>query len=284
MKVEKKTTALRERMREDLRLRNYSKHSEELYIYHVGCFAKHWSKSPEVLGLDEVRSYLLSLLERKISQSSYKQAVASLRFLYKYTLGQDWVKEKIAYPRREFKLPVVLTTEEVARILSNVKNQQYLIILRTIYGSGLRLMEALELKVTDIDSAEKRLRINCGKGKKERYAMLSENLLLELREYWQKYRPNHWLFPAKDLTKHIGETAIQRAFHEARKISNIQKKASVHTLRHSFATHLLENGTDLRLIQELLGHTMLKSTLVYTHVSTKMFRQVKDPLSFLVAQ
>ncbi len=154
-------------------------------------------------------------------------------------------------------------------------------ILRTIYGTGLRLMEALQLKVTDVESQERRIRVNCGKGKKDRYAMLSESLLEELREYWKTYRPNDWLFPAKDPSRHVGETTIQKAFHDALKISGVPKAASVHTLRHSFATHLLENGTDLRLIQELLGHRTLKSTLIYTHVSTKVFRQVKDPLSFL---
>ena len=277
-----KTTPLRERMREDLRLRNYAKHSEELYLYHVRKFSEYWHQSPEKLGVEEVRKYLLNLLEQKVSQSHYKQAVAGLRFFYKYTLGQEWVKEKIAYPRREFKLPVVLTAEEVSLVLSKIKSEQHRLILRTIDGAGLRLMEALELQVSDIDSNERRLRISCGKGRKERYAMLSESLLEELREYWKKYRPKHWLFPGRNQSKHVGETVIQKVFQQAVKQSGIPKAASVHTLRHSFATHLLENGTDLRLIQELLGHKTLKSTLIYTHVSTKVFRQVKDPLTFLV--
>ena len=277
----KKTTPLRERMREDLRLRNYAKHSEKLYLHHVSKFSEYWNRSPEELGLEEVRKYLLYLLEQQVSQSHYKQAVAGLRFFYKYTLGQDWVKEKIAYPRREFTLPVVLTAEEVSLILSQVKDERHRVILRTIYGAGLRLMEALELKVSDIESSEKRLRVCSGKGRKERYALLSESLLEELREYWKIHRPRHWLFPAKDPTGHIGQTGIQKAFQQAVKLSGVKKAASVHTLRHSFATHLLENGTDLRLIQELLGHKTLKSTLIYTHVSTKVFRQVKDPLKFL---
>lgn len=277
----KKTTPLRERMREDLRLRNYAKNSEKLYLHHISKFSEYWKKSPEHLGLEEVRKYLLHLLERKVSQSHYKQAVAALRFFYKYTLGQDWVKEKIAYPRREFRVPVVLTTQEVSLILSKVKREQHRVILRTIYGTGLRLMEALQLKVSDIESAERRIRVGSGKGKKDRYTMLSETLLEELRSYWKTYRPQDWLFPAKDPRRHVGETAIQKTFHDALKLSGVPKAASVHTLRHSFATHLLENGTDLRLIQELLGHRTLKSTLIYTHVSTKVFRQVKDPLSFL---
>lgn len=278
---EEKTTLLRERMKEDLRLRNYSKHSEKLYIHHVRKFSEFWRQSPESLGLEEVRKYLLHMLEQQVSQSHYKHAVAALRFLYKFTLGREWVKEKITYPRREFTLPVVLTVEEVSLILSKVKDRRHRMILRTIYGAGLRLTEALELKVSDIDSKERRIRVGSGKGKKERYAMLSESLLLELREYWKTYRSKEWLFPAKDPTGHIRQTAIQKAFQQALKLSGVTKAASVHTLRHSFATHLLENGTDLRLIQELLGHKLLKSTLIYTHVSTKVFRQVKDPLTFL---
>lgn len=279
----KKSSALRERMKEDLRLRNYSKHSEELYLFHVRRFAEYCQRSPAECGLEEVRSYLLGLLDRQTNQSTYKQAVAALRFLFKYTLNREWVKEKIAYPRKPFRLPVVLTQEEVAAVLSNIKKEQHRIILRTIYAAGLRLNEALSLRVSDIDSKELRLRIRSGKGDKERYAMLTQLLLRELREYYCRYRPKDWLFPSKTPNRHIGETCIQKAFHQARKEAGINKAASVHTLRHSFATHLLEHGTDLRLIQELLGHKSLKSTLIYTHVSTKVFRTVQDPLSFIAA-
>lgn len=281
--TDKKATPLRERMREDLRLRNYSKHSEELYLFHVRRFAEFCQRSPAQCGLEEVRRYLLYLLNRNTNQSSYKQAVAALRFLFKYTLNREWVKEKIAYPRKPFRLPVVLTQEEVRRILARIKLGQHRMILRTIYAAGLRLNEALNLKVADIDSKELRLRIRNGKGDKERYALLTQSLLEELREYYKCYRPKDWLFPAKRSGCHVGETCIQKAFHQARKEAGITKAASVHTLRHSFATHLLEHGTDLRLIQELLGHKTMKSTLIYTHVSTKVFRTVKDPLSFIAA-
>ena len=281
-KDEEKTTPLRERMKEDLRLRNYAKRSEELYLYHVRRFSEYWRQSPDKLGLNEVRKYLLPLLERKVSQSHYRHAVAALRFFYKFTLGQEWIKEQIKYPRREFVLPVVLTQEEVSQILSQVSNCQYRIILRTIYGAGLRLMETLELKVADIDSQEMRLRVRLGKGKKERFALLSESLLAELREYWKTYQPKDWLFPGKFHSRHVCASGVQKAFQQALQLAGVKKAASVHTLRHSFATHLLENGTDIRLIQELLGHTKrLKSTLIYVHVSTKIFRQVKDPLTFL---
>lgn len=179
---------------------------------------------------------------------------------------------------------MVLTQEEVAAILSKVTNRQYRTLLVTIYGAGLRLMEALELRTSDIDSKEMRIRIRSGKGDKERYAMLSPSLLRELREYWKRYHPKDWLFPsARDPKKHVAETGLQRTFHAAREAAGIKKAASVHTLRHSFATHLLESGTDLRVIQELLGHKTMKSTLIYTHVSTRVFRQVKDPLSEMTA-
>jgi len=280
---DKKTTLLRERMKEDLRLRNYSKHSEELYLFHVRRFAEFCGKSPAHCELEDVRRYLLHLLDKQTNQSTYKQAVAGLRFLFKYTLNREWVKEKIAYPRKPFRLPVVLTEVEVAAILSGIKREQHRIILRTIYAAGLRLNEALNLKISDIDSKEMRLRIRNGKGDKERFAMLTQSLLTELRAYFVKYRPKDWLFPSKNPAQHVGETCIQKAFHQARIAAGIKKAASVHTLRHSFATHLLEHGTDLRLIQELLGHKTLKSTLIYTHVSTKVFRTIKDPLTFLAA-
>jgi integrase/recombinase XerD len=280
---EKKTTALRERMKEDLRLRNYSKHSEELYLFHVRRFAEFCRRPPAECGLEDVRKYLLNLLDRKTNQSTYKQAVAALRFLFKYTLNREWVKEKIVYPRKPFRLPVVLTEEEVREILSRIKRDQHRVILRTLYAAGLRLNEGLCLKVSDIDSKEMRLRVRNGKGDKERYAMLTPSLLSELREYYKSYHPTDWLFPSKTPAKHVGETCIQKAFHQARVAAGIEKGASVHTLRHSFATHLLEHGTDLRLIQELLGHKTLKSTLIYTHVSTKVFRTVQDPLTFIAA-
>ena len=205
MTTTKITTPLRERMREDLRLRNYSKHSEELYLYHVRKFAEFSKRSPDKCDLDEVRRYLLFLLDRKTNQSTYKQAVAALRFLYKYTLSREWVKEKIAYPRKPFRLPVVLTTEEVQKILSLISNEQHRIILRTIYAAGLRLNEALNLRVADIDSKELRLRVLNGKGNKERYAMLPASLLAELRAYYAKYRPADWLF------LHYRNTCLQSA-------------------------------------------------------------------------
>ena len=281
----KQTTPLRERLKEDLRLRNYSPRSEETYVFHVWEFAKYYRQSPEFLGEEEIRKYLLYLRqEKRVSQSTYKQAVAALRFLYKYTLSREWLKDRIPYPKREFVLPVVLTQEEVSNVLSNVEHDRNRVVLETIYGAGLRLMEAMMLRVEDVDSKEMRLRVRRGKGAKERYAMLSPILHETLREYWKKYQPQGWMFPRKNPEFHLSESVIQRAFKEAARKAGITKKASVHSLRHSFASHLLENGTDLRLIQELLGHKTLKTTLIYTHVTTKVFRKVADPLSFLTGE
>jgi len=267
-------------MREDLMLRNYAKHTEKLYLWHVGEFAKYWKKAPSLLGLEQVRSYLLYLREQKqCSQSHYKQAVAGLRFFYKYTLNQEWLKEKIPYPRKRLKLPVVLSSEEVREILAAVEGDRNRVVLETIYGSGLRLMEALNLRVADIDSKEMLLHIRSGKGGVARHATLSSTLLEILRKYFRVYRSRDFLFPSKDGKRQMCETVIQKSFSKALAKTGIKKKASVHSLRHSFASHHLERGSDLRLIQELLGHRSLKSTLIYTHVTPKVFRQAHDLLA-----
>lgn len=275
-----RSTALRERMRQDLRLRNYAEHSEKLYLWHVGAFAKHFKSSPDRLGLEQVRQYLMYLREEKrCSQTHYKQAVAGLRFFYKYTLNQEWLKERIPYPRNRLKLPVVLSQEEVRLVLAGIRDYRHRVVCQTIYGAGLRLMEALMLRVSDINSKEYLLAIRNGKGGVARNAALSPSLLVILREYWKRFHPKDLLFPGKKLGKAICETVIQKAFATAVKRAGITKRASVHTLRHSFASHQLEAGKDLRLIQELLGHRALKSTLIYTHVTPKVFRQTQDLLA-----
>lgn len=280
--MEAQSSSLRQRMTEDLRLRNYSKHSEEIYLREVTLFAKHFNRSPEFLGPDEIRQYLVYLREQqKVSLSRMRQAVAALRFVYKYTLGREWLKDRIAYPKKAFRLPVVLTQPEVAALLGAVENRRDRTILEILYGAGLRLTEAISLKVSDIDSAEMTLRVRTGKGRRERLAMLSPKLLETLRAYWKEHHPNDWLFPSKDGKRHVGESAVQRACKRAAVVAGITKRISPHTLRHCFGSHLLENGTDLRVIQELLGHRSLKTTMIYTHVTPKLYRSVKDPLAML---
>jgi len=273
--------SLRERMIADLRLRNYSPCTEKAYVWHVARFAKHFGKSPSKLGEKEIRQYLLYLREeRQSSQSDFKQAVGALRFLNKYTLNREWLKDRIPYPRRAKKLPVVLSKVEVERLFSEIQNEQHRAILQTAYGSGLRLMEAVTLRVSDVDSKQMLLQVRAGKGAKERKAMLSPELLKLLRSYYRKYQPKDYLFPGKR-NHHVSTSVIQRVCKKAAVRAGIKKRVTPHTLRHSFATHLLEQGTDLRLIQELLGHASFKTTLIYTHVSDKIFRDVTSPLDTL---
>lgn len=273
--------SLRQRMIEDLTLRNHSKNTLKAYVWHVEKFSKHFNKSPEELGFEEVRSYLVFLREvERCEISHYKQAVAGLRFFYKYTLGKEWIKDRIRYPKSIKRLPRAVSQEEVKLFLDNVEHRMSKMVLRLIYASGLRQMEALCLKTPDINSKEKFILVRAGKGMKERKALLSESLLLELREYWKVYRPKDFLFPGAS-EGHLGETALLRACHLTNQKLNAKNPITPHVLRHSFATHMLESGTDIRVVQELLGHESLKTTLIYTHVSTKLYRSLKDPLKEL---
>lgn len=278
----KKTTPLREKMRADLRIRNYSPHTEQVYLQQVTWFAEYFGKSPLELGLDDVRNYFLYLREeKKVSLAYFRQTVGALRFFYKYTAGQEWLKERIKYPKLSKHFPVVLTKEEVQKLLSSVEDLREKTILSILYGAGLRLMEALTLSPSDINSKEMYIRVRNGKGQRERRAQLSPALLEILREYYRVYRPQgEWLFCGKK-GRHLGDTFVQRACERAAKRAKITKRVYPHLLRHSYATHLLEQGTDLRVIGELLGHASLKTTMIYTHVSTKLFRSVESPLDKL---
>lgn len=281
MTTEKKTTALRERMREDLRLRNYSPLTEKTYIAHVGWYAAYFKRSPLELDLDHARKYLLHLKEeRKVSLAHFRQAVGALRFFYKYTAGKEWIKERLSYPKLSKNIPVVLTKQEVASFFAAVADLREKTILSVLYGAGLRLMEALTLEPSDINSKEMYILVRNGKGRRARKAHLSPALLEQLRAYYRVYRPAKWLFD-NGKGHHLGDTFVQRACERAATAAGISKRVTPHTLRHSFATHLLEQGTDIRVIGELLGHATLKTTMVYTHVSTKVFRSVTGTLDSL---
>jgi len=276
-----KTTALRERMREDLRLRNYSPLTEKVYLAHVGWYAGYFKQSPLELELDHARKYLIYLKdERKVSLAHFRQAVGALRFFYKYTAGKEWIKDRISYPKLSKNIPVVMSKEEAVSFFSCVDDLREKTILSVLYGAGLRLMEALTLRADDINSKEMYIRVRHGKGNRERRAHLSPALLETLRDYYRVYRPTEWMFAGKN-GKHLGDTFVQRACEQARTRAKITKRVTPHTLRHSFATHLLEQGTDIRVIGELLGHASLKTTMVYTHVSTKVFRSVQGTLDTL---
>jgi integrase/recombinase XerD len=276
-------TPLRQRMLEDMRIRNFTPRTQETYISQVSKFAKHFNRSPEKLGAQEIREYQLYLISQKVSWSLFNQAVCALRFLYLKTLKMDIGIEEIPFPKQPKKLPEVLSPTEVATLLQNVSDYRNQVALTTIYSCGLRLQECLHLKVKDIDSSRMTVRVEEGKGMKDRYVMLSERLLKLLREYYRTVRPrSEYLFPSvRDPKKPMNENRLQRAFIKTLNRLGWKKRVSVKTLRHCFATHLLEAGYDVRLIQELLGHRSVTTTQRYMHVSRSRIKQTVSPLDLL---
>jgi site-specific recombinase XerD len=251
-------------------------------VYHVACFAKHFGRSPEQLGLEEVRQYQVYLVqEKKASWCSFNQAVCALRFLYRITLPRAWPVSMIPFPKRPKKLPVVLSPEEVQQLLACAKPLKHRLILTTLYAAGLRLEEGLQLRVADIDSARMLLRVACGKGAKERLVPLSPRLLTELREYYRACRPASWLFPSSQADAPLSDATVQKACKRAARAAAMVKRVTPHTLRHSYATHLLESGVDLLTIQRLLGHRSFSTTLVYLHVRRPHLESMPSPLDWL---
>jgi len=272
-------TPLRRRMIDDMTLRNLAPRTIATYVERVAQFARHFSTSPEHLGMTEVRDYLLHLIHgRRVSWSHFNQAQAALRFLYRVTIGRGWDFEAIRYPKGEKRLPVVLSPSEIAVFFHAVPSLKHRAILMTAYGAGLRVTEAVSLRVEDIDSQRMVIRVRQGKGRKDRYVMLSPKLLDLLRLYWKAARPRTWLFPGRETDRHLCVTAVQKACRQAAQAAGLSKHVTVHTLRHSFATHLLEAGTDLPTIQLLLGHRCLRTTAIYTHVSTERLQATSSPL------
>jgi site-specific recombinase XerD len=275
-------TPLRKRFIEDMELIGLSDNTQLAYIRAVAQFALFFGKSPEQLGREEIRTYLLYLLRKKrVSKSTYRQVLSALRLLYRTTLGKDWLIEGIRHPRSEQKLPVVMSMDEVDRFFDALESLKHRAILMTAYGAGLRVSEVVALRVTDIDSERMMIRVFQGKGRKDRYVMLGREVLAVLREYWKAARPKDFLFPGRGKSGHITTSVVHRAVKRAMHKAGLTKNISTHTLRHSFATHLLENGTDLRIIQMLLGHRSLKTTAVYTHVSRKRLESTRSPLDLL---
>lgn len=269
-------------MEEDMRIRNLSPTTRKRYLDRVAAFAAYFNKSPDLLGPEEIRAFLLHLAEeRKLSSSSVNVTVSALRFLYKYTLDCGWDFEKIRFARREKKLPVVLSPEEVALFLQAVKNKKHKTLLMTIYASGIRVLEATRLRIADIDSKRMTIRIRQGKGKKDRYVMLSKKLLVLLRDYWRIYRPSSWLFYGKNKNEPVTAGTVRQVCRIANYESQVKKRVTPHVLRHSFATHLLENGTNLRTIQVLLGHKSPKATTVYTHIARQNLKDMDSPFDRL---
>jgi len=275
-------TPLRQRMLQDMGIRNLAENTQLSYLQQVSAFANHFHRSPEALGPEQVREYQVHLLEdRKLAPSSICIAVSALRFLYKVTLKQPWAPDDIPMPKKPFKLPVVLSPEEVLHFLSCVDSLKHRTILTTAYAAGLRISEATHLKVTDIDSQRMVLRVEQGKGAKDRYVMLSPRLLADLRSYWAVVRPRAWLFPGDIPDRPITRDAVGQACQKAQRVCGITKPITPHSLRHAFATHLLESGTDVRRIQLLLGHRSLATTSRYLKIATSSVCATVSPLDLL---
>jgi integrase/recombinase XerD len=271
---------LRRRMIEDMTVRNLSPATQRSYLHAVSKFSRFCGRSPDRLDLDDVRTFQVHLVSQGISWASLNQTVAALRFFYGVTLGRGEIPERIAYAREPRKLPVVLSADEVVRFLEAVPSLKNRTALTTAYAAGLRVSEVVALKLADIDSGRMLIRIEQGKGRKDRYVMLSAQLLGILRTYWRLARPRHWLFPGRE-DRPIEPNVLHIACRSACKAAGIDKRVTVHTLRHSFATHLLESGTDIRIIQVLLGHNNLSTTARYTQVANITIARTTSPLDRL---
>src|SRR3954454_2498054 len=285
---ERTMTPLRQRMIDDMTLHGLKPKSISAYVGCVARFAQHCGKSPQVLGTAEIRSYLLHLTrDQHVSSSTYNQALCALKFLYRITLHQQWGLDGFARTRRQTKLPVGLGLDEVTRFFQAITSLRHRAILMTAYAAGLRISEVLALRVDDIDSQRMVIRVRQGKWSKDRYVMLSTRLLTLLREYWKAHRrhkvsqPSPWLFPGNVPGRPITDGAVYDACQAACLAAGLDKHVTVHTLRHSFATHLLEDGTDLRTIQILLGHRSLNTTARYLHVATAALQSTRSPLDRL---
>ena len=276
-------TILRQRMTEDMQVRNLSPHTQASYLQQVSLFARYFRTSPDALNPEHIRTYQIYLTnEKKLATSSIHTAVAALRFLYRVTLKKEWTfEEDIPLPKKAQKLPVILSPEEVLHFLGCVERGKHRVILTTCYAAGLRISEAVRLKVVAIDSARMVIRVEQGKGRKDRYVMLSPMLLEILRIYWRAVRPEEWLFPGIRADRPITKDAVEAACRKANRLSGLSKPVTPHSLRHAFAVHLLESGADVRTIQLLLGHRSLATTAKYLRIATSKVCATSSPLDLL---
>jgi integrase/recombinase XerD len=273
-------TFLRQRMIEDLQLRGLSERTQDAYVRAVRQLAEHYAKPPDEITEEELRQYFLYLKNGKgVSASTFRIALCGIKFFYQHTLKREWPTLDLVRPAKEKKLPVVLSVEEVRQVLGCVRRRHHRVCLTTIYSCGLRLQEGVHLQVADIDSARMVVHVRRGKGAKDRYIPLPERTLDLLRGYWAEHRNPIWLFPSRypsdafslaAATRSMDVSSVHHAFKAAVLESSLQKPATVHTLRHSWATHLLEAGVNLRLIQAYLGHSSPTSTAIYTHLTRKV--------------
>ena len=276
-------TPLRQRMLEDMQIRNLSPNTQASYVLQVSLFARHFGKSPVELSTDDIRAYQIYLMnERKLAPQSVTIAVSALRFLYKVTLKKDWIIEDVIPTcKKPQKLPTILSPEEVLSLLACVPSIKQRAILTTCYAAGLRISEAVHLKPSAIDNQRMVIRVESGKGQKDRYVMLSPRLLETLRTYWRAVRPKEWLFPGDYPGRPITPNAVALACRLARRSAGISKPVTPHSFRHAFAVHLLESGTDVRTIQLLLGHRSLSTTARYLRIATSKVCSTSSPLDLL---
>jgi integrase/recombinase XerD len=277
----KPISPLRQRLIDDMTARRFSEATRKDYVRHVRTFAAFLGRSPDTATSDDLRRFQLHMAQQQVSPWSINAAIAALRFFFTVTLERPDLVRPLRIVNEPRKAPVVLSQEEVARLLEAAPGLKYKAALSVAYGAGLRVSEVANLKVSDIDSERMTLRVEQGKGQRDRYVMLSPQLLELLRDWWRASRPQIWLFPGQNPINPMTPRQLNRAVHAARDLAGIAKRVSPHTLRHSFATHLLEQGVDIRVIQVLLGHAKLETTALYTRVAVNTVRDIKSPLERL---
>ena len=281
MKIIRPMTPLRKRMLEDMQIRNLSPHTIDGYLRYVAQFAKYFNTSPELLGPEHIRTYLLHLLNQQVDVSILTQTVCGLRFLYEKTLHRPWMVEYIPYPKKPKTLPVILSLDEVGALIQAPRHFKHRVILATLYTTGVRVSELARLQGTDIDSGRMVVVVRQGKGKKDRQVGLSTDLLPLLRRYWKLYGLQSWLFPGPRVSEPITRSGVEWICQKAGQTAQINKAVYPHLMRHTYATHLLEAGMDLRSIQLLLGHASLQSTSIYLHVANPALETTRSPLNSL---
>jgi site-specific recombinase XerD len=278
-------SALRQKMIEDMQLKGLAVRTQEAYVNAVLQLSRRYKKSPDCIEEEELREYFLYLKnEKRVADSTFSIALCGIKFFYEQTLKKEWHTLQLVRPDRKKKLPVVLSTGEVKQVLDCVHRFPYQVCLKTIYACGLRLLEGTRLRVKDIDSERKMIHVVQGKGNKDRYVPLPDHTLKLLRHLWVTHRNPDWMFPARNGLDAMNETALQKAFQAALRESGVHKDASVHTLRHSYATHLLEAGVDLRIIQSYLGHASPSTTAIYTHLTSVTEAQVNQRINRIHAE
>jgi len=274
-------TPLRQRLIEDMQLRNMAAETIKGYVRYVAQFAKHFRRSPEQLTPEHARQYQLHLLQKKVSWSTFNQSVCALRFFYGTTLGRkDYVK-RLPYGKKPKRVPVVLSREEVLKFLQSILSRKQRMLLTTMYATGMRVGEAVQLRVADIDSRRMTILVARGKGNKQRLVPLSRKLLTELRLFWQTHRNPVWLFPSRQPDTPLRIQAVEGACRRARARAGLKRRFNTHALRHTFATELLEAGVDLFSIQKILGHRSLSTTATYTHVRRSHLQEACQSLELL---